>query len=398
MMKILSEMKRMRKSDALAKIIVVALVFALMWVAMPVGAATEKTYKGVDFPLGDKSFADRVVDFRPGDEDIEAPYNNPQNAIGTPEDDWEGFVALGHGGILTVEFTDNYLIDVDGPDLYVFEFGPAVESFKVEISKDGSNWIDLGTVSGQPTSLDIHGKVVPGDKFSYVRITDAKSHMSGTPYPGADIDAVGAIGAEEKECVDCVVTFECLPFVVPDTGFRHIDTDEYVMCWASFPNPNNEEVYGWVTVNGDVYSYYSAFDGDAVRIEWKTGIPGDYKIEAEFTFKDGTVCTGHTLVRVEQPTTPTLIPTPTPTPTPTVTPPPSMLDTDGDGWTNEQEKIAGTSPYNVDTDGDGIWDPSDPNPLNPDIPPNDRPEPLGFEAIFAIAGLLAVAYLLRRRG
>ena len=99
-----------------------------------------------------------------------------------------------------------------------------------------------------------------------------------------------------------------------------------------------------------------------------------------------------TPAKTPTPATPTLTPTPTP-----VTPPPSPLDSDGDGWTDEQEKIAGTSPYNVDTDGDGIWDPQDPNPLDPNIPPKATPTPLGFEAIFAIAGLLAVAYLLRKR-
>ena len=205
MMKIFSGMNRRRKSAILAKIIVVALVFALMWIAMPAGVAAGKTYGGVDFPLGDISFADEVVKFNPGAGTV-SPYTDPKNAIGRPDcpdGKIDCHVALGHGGILTVKFIDNYLIDVEGADLYVFEIGPAVEPFKVEISKDGSNWIDLGTVKGQPTSLDIHDKVAPDDKFSYVRITDAKSHRSGHPYAGADIDAVGAIGAEEKEIEEC---------------------------------------------------------------------------------------------------------------------------------------------------------------------------------------------------
>lgn len=42
------------------------------------------------------------------------------------------------------------------------------------------------------------------------------------------------------------------------------------------------------------------------------------------------------------------------------------IDTDGDGWVDEQELRAGTDPTNPDTDGDGLWDPHDPNPLVPE--------------------------------
>ena len=149
----------------------------------------------------DISFADQVVDYKAG-KDIGSSPANPLNALGPPDyTDDKNYVCLGYGGILTVKFTDNYLIDVDGSDLYVFEIGNP-EKFKVEISKDGTNWIDLGTVSGQPAVIDIQDKVAPGDKFSYVRITDG-SHKT-LPYyvyvsgAGAEIDAVSAIGTEEK--------------------------------------------------------------------------------------------------------------------------------------------------------------------------------------------------------
>jgi hypothetical protein len=49
-----------------------------------------------------------------------------------------------------------------------------------------------------------------------------------------------------------------------------------------------------------------------------------------------------------------------------------------------------TNPYSVDSDGDGLKDPEDPNPT---VPEKETP---GFEAIFAIAGLLVMAYPLRR--
>jgi len=60
----------------------------------------------------------------------------------------------------------------------------------------------------------------------------------------------------------------------------------------------------------------------------------------------------------------------------------SQLDSDGDGWTNAQEEIAGTDPNNVDTDNDGYWDPLDSNPLDPDISASDLlPEPATSPAI-----------------
>ncbi len=70
----------------------------------------------------------------------------------------------------------------------------------------------------------------------------------------------------------------------------------------------------------------------------------------------------------------------------------SQLDSDGDGWTNAQEKAAGTDPNNVDTDNDGYWDPHDPNPLDPNISADDLiPEPAISPAITPAPTSLAPA-------
>jgi hypothetical protein len=45
-----------------------------------------------------------------------------------------------------------------------------------------------------------------------------------------------------------------------------------------------------------------------------------------------------------------------------------FTDSDGDGWSDAQEKLAGTDPQKLDTDNDGYWDPHDANPLDADIP------------------------------
>jgi len=50
-----------------------------------------------------------------------------------------------------------------------------------------------------------------------------------------------------------------------------------------------------------------------------------------------------------------------------------------------------------DTDSDGVLDQYDYDPYDPNVQTKSDIETPGFGAIFAIAGLLAVAYLLRRR-
>jgi len=247
--------------------IILALLIAFGGLLLPFQQASAVIYGGVDFPLGDKSFADQVVSFSPGT-NTATPYNNPQSTIGPPDaSQGKGhYVALGHGGILTVKFTDNYLIDVDGPDLYVFEIGGAVEPFKVEISKNGSSWISLGTVRGQPTSLDIHAKVNAGDKFSYVRVADGKAGMSSHPYAGADIDAIGAIGAEEKENQDPICSFNFEPAYPTPQDTIHVTSTSY--------DPDGDHLsYEWY-IDGE----YLSGVGDSDNWYWRNPDPGTYTI------------------------------------------------------------------------------------------------------------------------
>ena len=115
-----------------------------MWIAILLASAalaqdtgqdyTDSRHHIVHFPLGDKSFADEVVAFNMGHPEPQpANARDPHNALGIPDNNdklHSGFVTLGCGGSLTLRFTDNALVDVDGPDLWVFEVGPAVEPFE----------------------------------------------------------------------------------------------------------------------------------------------------------------------------------------------------------------------------------------------------------------------------
>lgn len=154
--------------------------------------------KAVTFPLGRASFADSAASYRAGGPPPVRSQQIPTKALGVPDfaTDPAGSVSLGSGGSLVLQFRDNSLVDVDGPDLYIFEIGPDVEAMFVDISEDGQNWVSVGRVSGSTCSLDISPYVQKGQRFSWVRLTDdPKQGDRGGSSPGADVDAVGAIGS-----------------------------------------------------------------------------------------------------------------------------------------------------------------------------------------------------------
>ena len=185
------------------KITLLAIAFSIALAANNF-AQTPLTYKDsqgrtVTFPYGEISFADRVVERRQGNPPSTAKtHTDPNNTLGTPDyKSGIGSLSLGRNGSVTIEFTDNYLVDIEGPDLWIFEIGPAVESTKLAISKDGRNWIEIGTIRGSTSGIDIAPFISRGDRFSFVRITD-NNNGSGQ-YGGADIDAVGATGSTRKD-------------------------------------------------------------------------------------------------------------------------------------------------------------------------------------------------------
>ena len=177
-----------------------ALLGVLLFALLP-GVAVAEEIGGVEFPLGEQSFADSVVSYTPGT-DVEAPHNQPASALGPPDyPNPEEQTALGNATAeceaeLVLEFRDNYLIDVEGPDLWIFEIGPAVEATEVFITYGDDPWTRIGRIEGATRGIDIHEFVNPGDKFTRVRLCDWPGNQTSmAPYGGPDIDAVGAIGA-----------------------------------------------------------------------------------------------------------------------------------------------------------------------------------------------------------
>ena len=128
-----------------------------------------------------------------------APHDNPLLSLGTPDHaNDNGYTSLGDEGSLVVKFTDNSLTTSGDAtkDLWIFEIGGAVEQSNIAISTNGIDWIDLGPLNGGTRGIDIDAfigsGVTLGARYSYVQIVDLLPHQSGSPFAGADIDAIGA--------------------------------------------------------------------------------------------------------------------------------------------------------------------------------------------------------------
>jgi outer membrane protein OmpA-like peptidoglycan-associated protein len=187
--------------------------------------------QGVSFPQGPISFADKVIDYKPGT-GVESPHDDMNVAVGLPGNTGNfcdasvcNEVSLGVHGTIITQFIDNYLTTSgdDSLDLWIFETGSAVEATKVDVSVNGKDWIDVGSVEGATSGVDIDAfkdnGIVEDIKYRYVRLTDLKGESS-RPYQGADIDAVGAISAATKEIRDLVKTIEENNFVDFDIAFE----------------------------------------------------------------------------------------------------------------------------------------------------------------------------------
>ena len=160
-------------------------------------------------PQGDISFADEVVEFKRGEPDAVSEACDSMLSIGIT--DFAGvaanFTSLGCGGTLSLRFTNNALINIPGPDLYVFEVGKYIETTQLYVSKDGKKWINVGAISGGVSSVDIGDSVKQGEVFHYAKLEDLKFDCNGS-WPGADIDAVAAIGSGAQINLSSAILFD----------------------------------------------------------------------------------------------------------------------------------------------------------------------------------------------
>lgn len=193
----------------------------------------------VFLPLGDLSFADAVVSKNLGSRGA-----NSDGIIGPPDMSTKRFQQvdpkicnLGLKGQITLAFTDNSLSNVKGPDLYVFEMG-AIEPTNLEISKNGMDWISVGKIEGGTAMVDIGPYVKTGDTFNYVRLTDLETESG---IPGADIDAVAAIGGAMLLSMDSAVLFDSGSYTLKESATKELQ--KLANKIKAFPKGN-------ITVNG----------------------------------------------------------------------------------------------------------------------------------------------------
>lgn len=178
--------------------------------------------KFIYLPLGELSFADNIISHELGD----PAGSNTQGALGIPDMDDIDFpdgdpriCNIGIKGQLTLEFINNAIVDVNGPDLYVFEMG-AIEPTNLEISKDGKHWINVGQIKGGTAMVDIKDFVKPNETFTYVRLTDLDTPSQ---LPGADVDAVAAIGGALRLNLDSAVLFDTGKFQLKESASNELN-------------------------------------------------------------------------------------------------------------------------------------------------------------------------------
>lgn len=139
-------------------------------------------------------YADRVVSFQPGDPASER-FRDADAVLGPPdfnESAMTGWLTLGVGGSVTVEFVDNVVVNGTGPDIEIFGDPANDEQWKVEVSPDGLDYASFGLVNERAAlDLDQFGM----ETVRFVRITD-DSDPSGGISPGAELDAVEALNSE----------------------------------------------------------------------------------------------------------------------------------------------------------------------------------------------------------
>ncbi|MGM0705302.1 MAG: OmpA family protein [Bacteroidota bacterium] len=215
--------------SALYALLVSGIIAALMPPCIhaqdPASSTERDQDEEVVFPMGDRSFADAIRERTVGNPDGGSFSERPEALIGPPrfqEDGTDAVYTLGCGGSVVVAFTENTLIDIPGRDLYIFEVGRDIEAIAVAVSEDAQSWTRIGIVSGGNASIDIGPFTPAGANYRYVKLVDLKEVCDGRT-PGADVDAIGAIGTAARVQVESAVLFDTDDHTLKEEAFPMLD-------------------------------------------------------------------------------------------------------------------------------------------------------------------------------
>ncbi|MCH2491131.1 MAG: OmpA family protein [Flavobacteriales bacterium] len=178
-------------------------------------------YSSIYLPLGRISFADSIVAFRLGDPPPIASLQDATQCLHEPNYKnyhTPNFLSLGCKGSITVAFTDNGFMNLKGNDLYIFEVGPSREAALVEISENGIDWIEAGTIAGGKSSIDLSDAGISSETvFYFLRITDLEE-LCRSKSAGADIDAIAAINSVIRLTINADVLFDVAKFELKESA------------------------------------------------------------------------------------------------------------------------------------------------------------------------------------
>lgn len=158
------------------------------------------------------AYAETVVAFTAGTGATHPNFINPADALGPADyfDPGTGFgtgaVALGAGGTITLRMAREFTIGGSpAADLVVYEIGASeggsAEATRVEISQNGTVWVNIGSTPGGTSGLDIDSfGFTINDQFRFVRLTDL-TQLTGQP-AGADVDAVAVLNTVSGDVDD----------------------------------------------------------------------------------------------------------------------------------------------------------------------------------------------------
>jgi len=195
-------------------------------------SGTGKRYRigknnSIYLPLGKISFADKLIAYEVGSPSPKQIFRDSTQCLHEPNYtsySSPDFISLGCGGSLTVQFTDNGLMNLKGDDIYIFEVAPERESSKIEVSTNGKDWIYAGKVSGGKSKIDLSDENIDSHTvFHYVRVTDLKD-LCKSKSAGADIDAIGAINSVITLTINADLLFDVDDYSLKDTAEQILDT------------------------------------------------------------------------------------------------------------------------------------------------------------------------------